>query len=349
MSIGTMLNLIIPHIKYFSTKDSKLITITKKDKEKWCSQKCFLQYFISIILNNTSIFLASFPSLIKQNSVEKNIDAKISFVVGSSLYESLIIILITLISFFLLKYRNYIHNHISLVSFIIMGLIIDLMINNLLQEFKGKSIGSIIIQLIVNILLVINFCYQKYMINILYYNYYNINFILGLSLFTFNTLSIPFYFFNEIQKQILSASFDNVGLLIARFLINIVLQFFFELFKILTLAYFTPNHMLICLILSKLVSTLIQSESSLKYYCIIPFAFQFFSLMVYLEIIELNFCGLNKNTKRNIQNRGDQDMLLKNISRNSTLQELVEFPGGYVVKKSNNNEKETEEDSVSEA
>ena len=71
--------------------------------------------------------------------------------------------------------------------------------------------------------------------------------------------------------------------------------------------------------------------------------------MVYLEIIELNFCELNINTKRNIQNRGDEDLLLKNISKNSTLQELVEFPGGYVVKKSNNNEKETEEDTISEA
>ena len=91
-----------------------------------------------------------------------------------------------------------------------------------------------------------------------------------------------------------------------------------------------------------------QSESSLKYFCIIPFAFQFFSLMVNLEIIELNFCGLNKNTRRNIQARGEEDMLLKKISRNSTLLETAEFPGGYIVRKSEQNEKEIEEDIQSE-
>ena len=31
--------------------------------------------------------------------------------------------------------------------------------------------------------------------------------------------------------------------------------------------------------------------------------------MIYLEIIEMNFCGLNKNTKRNIQIRSDNELL----------------------------------------
>ena len=168
MSIGTMLNLIIPHIKYFSPKENKLIAKTKNEKEKCCSKKCFLQYFILIILNSTSIFLASISLIIKQNSVENIIDTKVSLVVGSSLYESLIIILITLISFFLLKYRNYIHNNISLVSFIIMGVIIDLILENFQKEFKDKDIRSIIIKFLSIILFAFDPCYQKYMIDVLY-------------------------------------------------------------------------------------------------------------------------------------------------------------------------------------
>ena len=39
---------------------------------------------------------------------------------------------------------------------------------------------------------------------------------------------------------------------------------------------------------------------------------------MYLEILELNFCGLNKNVKRNIDKRGI-DELLGNDGRDSTL------------------------------
>ena len=41
------------------------------------------------------------------------------------------------------------------------------------------------------------------------------------------------------------------------------------------------------------------------------FFFQLLSLLFYLEILELNFCGLNKNTKRNIQLRERMENLDK--------------------------------------
>ena len=34
-------------------------------------------------------------------------------------------------------------------------------------------------------------------------------------------------------------------------------------------------------------------------------------MMIYLEILELNFCGLNKNTRRNIHLRSEIDLLLE--------------------------------------
>ena len=40
--------------------------------------------------------------------------------------------------------------------------------------------------------------------------------------------------------------------------------------------------------------------------------------MIVLEIIELNFCGLNKNTKRNISQRGMSELLEEN-GRDSTV------------------------------
>ena len=46
-----------------------------------------------------------------------------------------------------------------------------------------------------------------------------------------------------------------------------------------------------------------ENEHKNKYYCIIFFIFQLFFLMTYLEILEFNFCNLNKNTKKNIEFR----------------------------------------------
>ena len=70
----------------------------------------------------------------------------------------------------MLKY--YIHNNISLVSFIIMGIIIDLMFDNFTKEFEGIGITIIIIHLVSIIISVVNLCYIKYMIDFLYYSYY---------------------------------------------------------------------------------------------------------------------------------------------------------------------------------
>ena len=339
MAIGYMLNIIIPHIKFFSIQTDKLTTTTiTKDKKTCLSQRCFFHYSILMVLNTIHIILLFFPVLLLNNTSETGIANTLPFVSGAFTTESLDIILISLFSFFLLKYRYYIHNRISLVSFVILGVIIDLILENFQRTFNEKDVKNIVINLAEIVAAVINYCYQKYMIDVLYYNYYYITFALGLKLLIINSIAIPFFLSIENEKIAFFDSFDNIGLLISRYLIYMILQFFFGLLKILTLAYFTPNHLLICLNLSKFVTALIGIETQIKYLCIIPFAFQFFSLMVYLEILELNFCGLNKNTKRNIQKREkEEDIHLKNISRTSTTSEGREYIEGYYLypKKSN--------------
>ena len=52
--------------------------------------------------------------------------------------------------------------------------------------------------------------------------------------------------------------------------------------------------------------------------------------MIYLEIIELDFCGLNKNTKRNIQRRVQEEMLYQERPSNLDDDE-VEFSEGYYL------------------
>ena len=66
---------------------------------------------------------------------------------------------------------------------------------------------------------------------------------------------------------------------------------------------------------------------------IILFILQFFIILIYLEIIELNFCGLNKNTKRKIQIRANNEMnFSESRDRNLSILSNDENEPGYYTK-----------------
>ena len=322
-----MLILIIPRIKFFAK--SELTTKKIFDDQKTCSKKSFCHYFILIFLYNIETLLLFGASILERNSPKQSDYVKLPHATGPFTKESFVVVFIAIVAYFLLKYKYYIHNIISLIAFIIMGIFIDIILEKFQEEFSGRSSTIIAIYFFELIVEVLNFCYQKYMIDILFHYFYNVVFALGLDLFICNTIGILFYFSSEELKASLLDSFDDWGLLIPRFIINMIFQFTYFLLRILTLVYFTPTHLLICLSLSKFIAVLINHDDSIKYLSIIPFLFQFFSLMIYLEIIELNFCGLNKNTKRNIQKRVQEEML--NQERPSNLDDEVEFSEGYYL------------------
>jgi len=115
-----MLNAVIPHIKFFSTKEVKLEKIIN-------SKKWFIHYLI-----------LGLPVMLSTDSDSASA-IKLPHVIGPFSKESLIVVLLAIFSFFLLKYRYYIHNNISLVFFIIMGIIIDLLLEKFQEEFEEKK------------------------------------------------------------------------------------------------------------------------------------------------------------------------------------------------------------------
>ena len=65
---------------------------------------------------------------------------------------------------------------------------------------------------------------------------------------------------------------------------------------------------------------------------------QIIALMIHLEIIELNFCGLNKFTKRNIDLRGVDDITLER--KDSMLdQGCIDINKDYKIDSLENNDK----------
>ena len=78
--------------------------------------------------------------------------------------------------------------------------------------------------------------------------------------------------------------------------------------------------MLIPYVINKIKRILFDSNKADYYhlFCIIPAIFEILSLLFFLEIFEFNFCGLNKNTRKNIQLREKEDMQKKEFRENFT-------------------------------
>ena len=129
----------------------------------------------------------------------------------------------------------------------------------------------------------------------------------------------------------------EVGIIIGKFFLNTVLNFILYSFAALTLYNFTPDFILISMQLSKFAGVLIGNLSD-RYYYIIFVVLQFFCLLIYLEIIELNFCNLNKNTRRNVQIRGEIDYLGQ-LDEDSDRSSIVEVSPGYLVDCENDEKK----------
>ena len=155
------------------------------------------------------------------------------------------------------------------------------------------------------------------MMEVLYYPYWNIAFIPGVFIFCLSSVLLIIALADpnkENSTQSFVYSFylyfkANDGWhIFGKMFIVLVIHILLCPLSILIIYYYNPNFILIIFQLSIITYNLIgQSEKAL--YCIALYIIQFFVLMIHLEILELNFCGLNKYTKKNIEFRGDEDVL----------------------------------------
>ena len=80
-----------------------------------------------------------------------------------------------------------------------------------------------------------------------------------------------------------------------------------------------------------------------KIYSLPLYIIQAFALLIYIEIIELNFCGLNNYTKRNIELRAREDLLDIDKDKNlNTDINCVDIDNDYSIEFSEKNENEIE-------
>jgi hypothetical protein len=330
LGLGQVAIIIIPHIKFFSLSN-------KKEKTKCeCSYKIILRYAILLFLFGieTNVMYVCYISRSDGNYKSKSMFRMKSE--GLATKEGLEMVFITIISIFLLKYKYFIHHILSIIFFFISSAAFDFFTRNYTYKVFSIDIYS-------NLFLIGSFfaeggyfCFIKYMIDKHYHHYWNIMLSIGIMVVTVNVVLIMIITIKKVNS-LLPDFIDDflvyfqsvpVGIIVSKFFINFILQFIACVLEILTIFYLSPEFLFISGNVAKIIIYL-KEGNKYKYISIIFFLLQFFCLMIYLEILELNFLNLNINTKRNIKLRTNED---HEERYESLIGDVFEVEDGYIFK-----------------
>ena len=310
LALGQIIIKFFPCILKISNEEQK--------KEKEIKKRKCLHYFILCALFLLNQIVVSGNVLAGRFLLGQEVSYAESnlFMVHDFIVLSIEMVFMTIFSRYLLKNKYFKHHIISIILFIILGIICDVIIKNYGSKFTSSSYKKF---LIVNAIQIINcvtdtlyYCYQKYMMEILYYPYWNIAFIPGIFIFPLGIILLIIALVSPddgkskldfVNKFYLYYKNTNGWIIFGKITIVLAIHIILCPLTILVLFYYSPNFILIIFQISTIVYNLIHNTKE-SLYCIPIFIFQFLVLMIHLEILELNFSGLNKYTKRNIELRG---------------------------------------------
>ena len=162
-------------------------------------------------------------------------------------------ICMVVVSIMMLKYKHYKHHIISIIIFIIFGIICDIY---LMDDVNIDKIFFLIkfIRLLAVAVEAVFYCYQKYMMEVLFYPYWNIAFIPGVFMFVLASVLLilalvaPDKENTEMDFVIIFYKYfreNDAGIIIGKVIIVFILHVIMCPLSILILYYFSPNFILI--------------------------------------------------------------------------------------------------------
>ena len=318
--LGYLLNFIPFWISHIMSNDKKKSIINKlikkntqfikyvyyKPKEEYLSIKDFIKiFFISIV-----VFFTEIIDIIQTKKDNNDDDNEIKkYIDNFIIFEYLIVFVIT-------KYGEevyYKHHYISFLILIFVEVIkaIYFIIKNLYQTF---DIIIIALQIIYSILYGIFFLYIKILMKYNFISPPKCNFMIGiinvpLLIIIYFIISLtPLgnkdneYYLDNIFELFKSENFDSKNVI---HLLLLTFVYGLYLFIISKIIYeYTIYHIYIPILIEYFVENIIQNfEIAEKIFLISSFFIELIMILIFIEIIEINFCGLNENLKRNIQSR----------------------------------------------
>ena len=246
--------------------------------------------------------------------------------------DIIFILIILALNFFILDMQIYRHHKLMIILIIILGLIINY-IQYLSKGQQTIGINDFIssLQLIMhNFIAAFSPVISKFLMDKNHCSPFKILFFSGI----FGIIYILFFsfFYHSItglnNRNFYESIFENVIYHnIKDFLFWNLNNFVLSLFTFLTVKFLEPTNLILAVFsakpIAKLIDSFTESDSSLKLYDIIMYILYFifiFCCLIFNEFIILNFCGLNKFTKKGICDRGEKevlDMLFQNDSFSS--------------------------------
>ena len=232
-------------------------------------------------------------------------------------------ILITSAFYYIIfKIKLFKHHYLSIIIIILLGIIIDLVVGNLQNDFLN-NFYLLLMSFLRIILLSFDYVIIKYTMEKKFVSVYEIIFFIGLINFVMFIIFAIFdyFYFNIDDYEKYFTNFNTKELLVA--LGVMITQLGMDICITITDKKDSPCHIFIIFVFGQLAYYFfnLNKNSAIVIICLILILF--FSL-IFNEIIEINLWGLSLNTKRNIINRAESEVSENFIVKNETFEEINE-------------------------
>ena len=306
-------------------------------KKKKVSLKQYLKdYSILFVINTFFMIHRLLPFYFLKSNAENKNQHRDLFI-----NDSLDIIFITLVTHFFLKYTYYIHHIISLIFIVIISIIIDLVLQNFIYANSTLVIISIVYIVSSSFL----YAYFKFLMEKKYYHYLDILFIMGIFDLILYLLSLSIILIVQSCKgtyELIFQFYDyykdyGVWKMVSIFLVGFIPRgFLLFIVEMKTLDMFGPCFVYVIYLVGKVPSIIMSIEGKNRWIILMLSLFQILFSLFYLEILEYNFCSLNKNTKKNISEREHRHSIVENDINNNddNDNDEIEIKGGYDISES---------------
>ena len=251
-------------------------------------------------------------------------------------------ILITSAFYYIIfKNKLFKHHYLSIIIIILSGIIIDLVLGNLQNDFLNHFF-LLLISILRIILLSFYYVIVKYTIEKKFVSVYEIIFFIGIINFVMFIIFAIFdyFYFNIDDYEKYFTNFNGIELLVA--LGVMITQLGMDICITISDKNESPCHIFIIFVFGQLAYYFFNLNEYLVIVIICLILMLFFTL-VFNEIIEINLWGLSLNTKRNIINRaqsdGDETFIVKsetieeNNEKDDNAENLIELKNNEVYDK----------------
>ena len=285
--------IIISRSKRIKDKDIQKINTRSTVEYIYIDEKAFvLKGKLFYILLSTTIFFFNQLLFVITLRVQSN--------------TSILNILFTSIFYYLMfKIKLFKHHYLSIFFIIIIGLIIDLILDNF-QKDVADNLEYLFLRILREMLYSLSSVVDKYIMENKFVSLYIMLIYHGvITLVLFIIFAIfDYYFFGIDNYEEYFSNFDIKELLV---LFGVLItQFGLNLFLFMTNKDYSPCHICIIFIFGQLAYYFVEF-SPIKIVVIFCLILILFFSLIFNEIILLNFWGLSYNTKGNIMKRAEND------------------------------------------